>query len=213
MPTLAAKRKTGGSVLPWVEPLRLTRRCEAFDDPNWLFELKYDGFRAVLYIERGNVRFMSRNGKHMRRFDELAEAIAQGLEVRDAILDGELVCLDQAGRPQFNELFFRRSTPYFVAFDLLWLNEKDLRSLALLRRKARLKSLIAAKPGIGCVAHYPGIGKPLFESVQRLDLEGVVAKKMNSPYGAGTTWYKIKNPNYSQAEGRHDLFEKSRKQA
>jgi bifunctional non-homologous end joining protein LigD len=213
MPSASAKSQKEKRALPWIEPLRLVRKQDAFDDPNWLFELKYDGFRALLYIEDGDARFMSRNSKHMRRFDELAETIAEGLEVRDAILDGELVCLDQAGRPQFNELFFRRGTPYFVAFDLLWLNEKDLRSLALLRRKARLKSVIAAKPGIGYVAHYPAIGKPLFESVQRLDLEGVVAKKMNSPYGAGTTWYKIKNPNYSQAEGRHNLFEKSRTQA
>jgi bifunctional non-homologous end joining protein LigD len=209
MPRLAAKRKN--EALPWIEPLRPTRRRDAFDDPNWLFELKYDGFRALLYIERGNVRFMSRNGKHMRRFDELAGTIAQELEVQDAILDGELVYLDQAGRPQFKELLFRRGTPYFVAFDLLWLEGEDLRDLPLLRRKARLKARIAGFPGIGYVAHYPFAGKALFESVKAHDLEGVVAKKMNSPYGAGTTWYKIKNPNYSQAEGRHDLFDEMRK--
>ena len=207
MPTVAAKHKVS-SGLPWIEPLRLVRRQDVFDDPDWLFELKYDGFRALLYIERGDARFMSRKGNRMRRFDGLANEIAQGISVRDAILDGELVCLDQGGRPQFNELFFRRGTPYFVAFDLLWLNGKDLRSLALLRRKARLKDLIAAKQGIGYMAHYPGIGKPLFESVKRLDLEGVVAKKMNSPYSNETTWYKIKNLTYSQAEGRHELFER-----
>jgi len=205
---LAAKLEK--EALPWVEPLRLTWRREAFDDPDWLFELKYDGFRALLYIEPGDVRFVSRNGKRMRRFDQLAKAIAQELGVQNAILDGELVCLDPAGRPQFNELFSRRGTPYYVAFDLLWLDSQDLRDLPLLRRKARLKERIVGRPGIGCAWHHPGIGKPLFESVKKLDLEGVVAKKMNSPYRPETTWYKIKNPGYTQAEGRHDLFKKMR---
>jgi len=208
MATLAAERKK--EVLPSIEPLRLTRRREAFDDPDWLFELKYDGFRALLYIEAGDARFVSRNGNRMRRFDQLAEAIAQELRVQDAILDGELVCLDQASRPQFKELFSRRGTPYYISFDLLWLDGKDLRDLPVLRRKARLKERIVGRPGIGYAEHYPGIGKPLFESVKKLDLEGVVAKKMNSPYRPETTWYKIKNPGYTQAEGRHDLFKKPR---
>ncbi len=58
------------------------------------------------------------------------------------------------------------------------------------------------------IRHYPFAGKALFESVEKMDLEGIVAKRMDSPYGAGTTWYKIKNPNYSQAIGRHELFER-----
>ncbi len=132
------------------------------------------------------------------------------VKAEDAILDGELVCLDEAGRPQFNQLLFRRGTPYFVAFDLLWLNGKNLRGLPLFKRKERLKTLIEGKPRIGYVSHYPFAGTALFESVKAHDLEGVVAKKMNSPYDAGTTWYKIKNPTYSQAEGRHDLFDRMR---
>jgi len=207
MPTISAKPKKEKWPLPWIEPLRLTQCREAFDDPKWLFELKYDGFRALLYIEAGDVRFVSRNGKHMRRFDQLAQALFKELKVQEAILDGELVCLDQAGRPQFNELFSRRGTPYYIAFDLLWLDNKDLRDLPLIRRKARLKERIIGRPGIGYAGHYPGVGEPLFESVKKLDLEGVVAKKMNSPYRPETTWYKIKNPDYTQAKGRGDLFE------
>jgi bifunctional non-homologous end joining protein LigD len=209
MPSAGTKRKKKIE-LPSIEPLRLVRRQDAFENPDWLFELKYDGYRALLYIEPNNPRFISRHGKHMPRFDELARAIAERLKLEDAIFDGELVCLDQAGRPQFNELLFRRGEPYYAAFDLLWLEGKDLRNLPLLKRKERLNNVVSGKPRIGYVSHYPFAGQALFESVKKMDLEGIVAKKMNAPYGAGTTWYKIKNPTYSQAEGRHELFERMR---
>ncbi len=128
----------------------------------------------------------------MRRFDELATEIARGLKAKNAILDGEIVVLDEAGRPKFKELLLRRGTPYFVAFDLLWVNGKDLRGLALLRRKEHLKNLIVGETSIGYVSHYPFAGKALFDSVKTHDLEGIVAKRMNSRYDASATWYKIR---------------------
>src|ERR1051326_2653539 len=107
----------------------------------------------------------------MARFDELAQNLARERRADDAILDGELVCLDKAGRPQFNELFFRRGSPYYVAFDLLWLDGKDLRDLPLLKRKAQLKGRIAGMPRISYVDHLPQKGKALFKSVEQADLE------------------------------------------
>jgi bifunctional non-homologous end joining protein LigD len=147
----------------------------------------------------------------MKRFDDLAQAIAGKLNARRAVLDGEIVCVDETGRPIFNDLFERRGEPVYMAFDLLWQGGEDLRSLPLTQRKARLKKLIGRKAGaIGYVQHFPKQGKALFEEVRRNDLEGIVAKRQASPYTPNTTWYKIKNPAYTQAEGRHDLFEKLR---
>jgi len=118
--------------LPRVQPIAPTWRKEPFDDPDWLFEFKYDGFRALCYLEQRRNRLISRNGNIMTRFDELAERVAGVLDVDDAILDGEIIAVDETGRPQFYDLLLRgtRSSRY-VAFDLLWLNGVDLRPLPL----------------------------------------------------------------------------------
>jgi hypothetical protein len=94
----------------------LLRVPEPFDDPAWIFELKFDGFRALAFIEDGACRLVSRKG-HTLRFPALTDALARDLKVRDAILDGEIVCLDAQGRSQFNRLLLRRGTPVFAAFD------------------------------------------------------------------------------------------------
>jgi bifunctional non-homologous end joining protein LigD len=121
--------------------MRLTRIAKAFDDPDYLFELKHDGFRAVAYIEAGECKLVSRNLKHFKSFDHLKKSLDK-LPVQNAILDGEVVCLDSNGISQFNELMSRRGKPVFYAFDLLWLNGDDLRSLPLIERKRRLHDLV-----------------------------------------------------------------------
>ena len=94
--------------------------------------MKLDGFRALAYVERDKCRLVSRNGNTFKRFAPLAAEIAGALRgVRNAILDGEVVCLDHAGRPLFNALLYRRREPCFVAFDCLWLDGRDLRRLSL----------------------------------------------------------------------------------
>jgi bifunctional non-homologous end joining protein LigD len=114
-----------------------------FDSSDWIFELKHDGFRALTYIADGRCQLVSRKNNPYKSFGRLREALA-GLRLRDAVLDGEIVCLDDEGRSQFNQLLRRRGTPVFYAFDLLWLNGEDLRQLPLVRRKERLRRLIVS---------------------------------------------------------------------
>jgi bifunctional non-homologous end joining protein LigD len=126
----------------------------------------------------------------------------------DAILDGELVCLDNDGRSLFNELLFRRSHPYFYAFDLLWINGRDLRKEPLLRRKAQLKDLVmeSKNPSLLYADHIDQYGSDFFRMICEKSLEGIVAKHKASPYSASAQWIKIKNPKYTQSEGRRELF-------
>jgi len=195
-------------MLPRIRPMRLRRIPEAFDDPDFLFELKHDGFRAVVYIEKGECRLVSRNSKDLR-FDSLKKALA-GLPVKDAILDGEIICLDRNGVSQFNQLLDRKTEPVLCAFDLLWLDGEDLRRLPLLDRKNRLYRLLQSGSGRVLYAqHIEHRGKEFFQEVCARDLEGIVAKRKLGVYKEdGNSWLKIKNPSYSQAKNRHELFQR-----
>ena len=120
------------------------------------------------------------------------------------------VCLDDQGRSEFYDLMFHRGEPYFYAFDLLWGGGVDLRDLTLLERKARLKEVVPAPPSrLLYLDHVEDQGVELFEMVCKLDLEGIVAKPKQSPYrelDGKPLWIKVKNPDYTQAEGRRELF-------
>src|SRR5690242_12027701 len=109
--------------------MRLSRRLEPFDHDDWVFELKLDGFRALAYLENGTARLVSRNGNVFASFRDLAAQVAVNFRGDDAILDGEIVCLDENGCPQFEDLMFRRGELFFVAFDALQINGEDLRTL------------------------------------------------------------------------------------
>jgi len=99
----------------------------------------------------------------------------------------------------------------YVAFDALWLDGQDLRELPLQQRKWRLRAILPKRSPIVCEpVSLDGKGRKLFATVQVHDLEGIVAKRKRDPYGPRTRWWKIKNPAYSQAEGRGDLFERWR---
>jgi bifunctional non-homologous end joining protein LigD len=129
------------------------------------------------------------------------------LDVKDAVLDGEVVVLDDEGRMDFRMLLSGRGWLHYAAFDLLWLNGRDLRDLPLASRKRRLEQLIQANgPTLSRVFATEEHGRELFEAAQRLDLEGIVAKRKAHPYSPEIVWYKVKNPAYTQAEGRGDLF-------
>ena len=105
-------------------PIRLSRRLEPFDSDQFIFELKIDGFRALAHIEGGKGELISRNGNTFRGFADLATWIAGRLRVESAVLDGEIACVDEAGRPVFRDLLFRRSQRVYIAFDLLYLMAK-----------------------------------------------------------------------------------------
>lgn len=172
----------------------------------WIYELKLDGFRGMLRIENGRAEFTSKTSKTMRRFDPLALSLARALRARSAILDGEIIVMGDRG-PDFNALFFSRRPPAFAAFDLLWLDGRDLRVQPLWRRKKALHRLVSSTP-VGYVDH---VDDPaLFVSVMQHDLEGIVAKRRVDPYAAGTQWFKVKTIGYSQMQGRWELFERRR---
>jgi bifunctional non-homologous end joining protein LigD len=194
-----------------VTPIVLKRRAQAFDNPAWLFDLKYDGFRALLEIEGTSARLVSRNRNCFRHLDTLAAVLAKRLRVTDAILDGEVICVEETGRPIFIEMLRGRHPVCFVAFDLLWLNGEDLRPLPLIERKARLKRLLRRRSNhlIAEAMSVEGGGKAFMAAVEEHDLEGIVAKRKSDPYRRGVSWFKIKNRAYSQAEGRHELMNRA----
>jgi bifunctional non-homologous end joining protein LigD len=193
--------------LPWVQPIAPTWRKEPFDDADWVFDVKYDGFRALYYAEQRRCCFISRNGSVMRRFDALGDEMAVVLDVDDVILDGEVIVADETGRPQFYDLLRGRRAPVYIAFDIAWLNGVDLRSLPLHERRERLQGILSKELAIVCEAlSVAGRGRELFELVCAHDLEGIVAKRLADRYDPRAKWHKIKNPDYSQEEGRWELF-------
>ena len=136
---MATRRATS---LPLVEPIVPKLYPAAFDDPAWLFEPKYDGFRGLLYLNGRECRFRSKRGNALRRFEQLCFWVREELPDRDMILDGEVVSLDEEGRQDFRALMAGRGNLHYAAFDVLWLNGNDLRVHELVRRKRILKRLI-----------------------------------------------------------------------
>ncbi len=194
-------------MLVGMTPLRLTLRDAPFDDPEWVFELKYDGFRALAYVDGDGCRLVSRNRHRFDEFEPLALSVAKALRAERAVLDGEIVCVDEHGRSQFYQLMARRCQPCLFAFDILWVDGEDLRGHSLLERKARLRALVPdGDPRLLYVDHIEERGVALFEKICDMDLEGITAKRKKGLYREGTRWLKIKNRNYSQAEGRGELF-------
>jgi len=106
--------------LPRVQPIIPTWRKEPFDDPEWLFEFKYDGFRGLCYIEQGRCHFISRNGNVLSRFEALGDQVAAVIDIDEAVIDGEVIAADETGRPQFYELLRMPRSASYVAFDILW---------------------------------------------------------------------------------------------
>ena len=193
-----------------LQPIPLGRAPGPFSHPDWIFELKWDGFRALAYIDSGRCKLVSRKGNEFRSFPGLSESIAKSLRA-SAVLDGEIVCLDRRGKPQVDDLFFRRGEPRFVAFDLLRLDGEDLRYMPLIEGKAKLRALVSSSERLMYCDHVDGNGEKLFKLACKRDLEGIVAKRKYDPYIAGSAqWLKIRNAAYSQWVGREKLFERER---
>src|SRR5262249_28044342 len=177
---------------------RLVR--DPFDREGWLFELKWDGFRAIAETDsEGSPRLYSRrHNDFTKRFPPIARALAE-LKTQ-AIVDGEICALDEHGFPRFEWLVNRgpqKGTLIYYVFDLLKLGELDLRRDPLLKRKSRLEKLVSGNPRILYVVHMEREGLAMFSGALALGLEGVVAKDAKSPYVEGPVvtqhWLKIKN--------------------
>lgn len=195
------------SGFPAIEPIVLTRQAEPFDDPEWLFEPKYDGFRGILYSSRNGCEIRSRRDFQFDRFEELCRRITAVLGPRDFILDGEVVALNRQGKPVFRDLLRGHGFLAFAAFDLLWIDGIDMRQQPLIERKRALNELLLVDTApLYKILTLEEHGRALFSAIKKMDLEGIVAKRKSDPYAPGTEWYKIKNAGYTQGEGRVDLF-------
>ena len=127
------------------QPMPLSRRGLPFDHPEWVFELKYDGFRSLAVIQNGRTELISRNGNPFSSFETLCKQLKSPYEGK-TVLDGEIVSLDKRGKPQFRDLLFHRGEPCFFAFDLLMSDGKDLRTEKLADRKQELRRLLSKIP-------------------------------------------------------------------
>jgi bifunctional non-homologous end joining protein LigD len=196
------------STFPRITPIIPIRRSGVLNHADWVYELKYDGFRALAYVGEGQCRLISRKGNQLKRLDDLCRSIPAEVKARDAVIDGEVVALSDSGMPTFYNLLKRRSRIVYFAFDLLWLNGEDLRELPLLERKKLLRSLIPRKSS--CVGYVRSVNrgaKRLFELVTANDLEGLVVKRKDGKYRPQTKWFKVLNPGYSQRVGRDELLQ------
>ena len=143
------------------------------------------------------------------KFDALRQRLCAELPRLEIILDGEIIAIDDEGRIDFWGPMKGRGHLAYAAFDLLWLRGKDLRHLPLIQRKKRLRRLLPEVVGpLNLIPWFEENGRELFQATRQYDLEGIVAKRKADPYDTRTRWLKIKNPSYSQAEGRRELFER-----
>jgi bifunctional non-homologous end joining protein LigD len=183
-----------------VQPMLPTLTKAPFSNPDWLFEPKWDGYRAICFLENGRVRFASKNSKSLtQRFPEL-QGIPKSIKAETAILDGEIVALDKKGVPNFAGLrsgkFANECAIVFYAFDLLNLNGADLSQKPVVERKTILRRILPNQDTgrVRYTEHIVGDGERLFRELEKRKLEGMVAKRADSPYVGGRTraWLKIK---------------------
>jgi bifunctional non-homologous end joining protein LigD len=182
---------------------RLVR--DPFDREGWLYELKWDGFRAIAEKDKLGVRLYSRNQKELtKRFPVIAQAVSA---LDHVILDGEICAVDEEGHPRFEWLVNRgpqKGKIVYYVFDLLRLGDKDLRSQPLSRRKSLLQKLLRKNDTLRYVDHITTEGLAMFSGALALGLEGIVAKDPTSPYVEGPTqtwhWQKIKCKDYQRKE-------------
>lgn len=190
-------------------PMLATLVDEAFDDDDWLFEIKWDGYRAICTVrENGKLSLVSRNGlDFLKQFPELEE-LNGAWKTLPIVVDGEIVSLDERGRSSFQRLqgSFNKQRPSarspeakkypltYVAFDVLYADGKDLRKTPLERRKGILEQVIGDTDLVLYSKHVIGDGRTFFEQAQRQQLEGIIGKRRDSLYQERRTrdWVKIK---------------------
>jgi bifunctional non-homologous end joining protein LigD len=188
----------------FIEPMAATLTDGPFSDPNWLFEVKWDGYRVQAHVRDGRVALYTRRGLDAATyFPELAGP-ATWVDAREAVLDGEVVALGPGGEPDFGLLQARRSAGrrtageaplVYVAFDLLYLDGRLLLDEPLEERKRLLRSVLVDGGAAQFSSHVLGDGEAFYEAVVARGLEGVMAKRRLSRYEAGrrsSSWLKIK---------------------
>ena len=212
---------------PILQPMLATPGGTPFDDPKWMFEVKWDGVRTLAYLGAGTTRLVSRRGRDVNvQYPELLE-MHELLAGDNALVDGEIVVLERDGKPSFERLQSRftlskptqndlKANPVlFIAFDLLWLDGESLVERPLEERLEALHRVLVPGQRIQNSVTIDAKGKALFEQVKARGLEGVIAKKKGSIYRPGRRskdWVKVKATNrqdvvivgWSPGEGRRD---------
>ncbi|MEO7933133.1 MAG: non-homologous end-joining DNA ligase [Chthoniobacterales bacterium] len=196
----AAKAAKAAPLPKFVEPMK-ARLAAAAPHGDWAYEIKFDGWRALALKGGSQTRLLSRNEKDLgAKFPEIMESVA-ALDAQDAIIDGEIVALDEQGRSSFQllqayDMGEERPQIFFYVFDLLQLNGRDLRGLPLAERKTQLEKLITDAPGV--IRFSASLGSdaaPLLVQAKKLGLEGLIGKKADSVYESGHrsgAWIKLK---------------------
>jgi bifunctional non-homologous end joining protein LigD len=195
-----------------IHPMLATLVDGPFSNPEWIFETKWDGFRSICFIGNGKSRFVSRNQIDMTpQYPELAN-VAKQIAAKEAILDGEIVALDQDGMPRFQLLQPRVGRKsglealrghghivYYV-FDLLYLDGFDLTSCSLVERKEALQQILRPASFIKLSEHIVGDGERFFKQIEKFHLEGMIAKRAASPYvqKRSRDWLKVKTVQRSE---------------
>lgn len=170
---------------------------EPFDAKDWIFEIKWDGYRALAEIQKESVHLYSRS---FQLFDKRYPSLIDHLRSiqTEAVLDGEIVVLDEEGKPSFqlvqNYQRTQKGTLVYFVFDLLYLEGYDIRHLPLIERKKLLKKLLPDIPQVRYCDHIKEKGKAFFKAARDKDLEGIIGKQSQSPYQEGRShdWVKIK---------------------
>jgi bifunctional non-homologous end joining protein LigD len=181
-----------------LRPMQASLIREPFNDPEWIYEIKWDGYRTLAYIQEDKVQLRSRNNLSFSRQFPLIAEVLKTLRI-NAVLDGEVVMLNEKGKPDFQALQNWKSRrdgflTYYV-FDLLWLNGFNLMKEPLWRRKQILQKLLPAGSGvIRYCDHVQECGKEFYEVVEKNELEGILAKHRESIYLPGEKtrrWLKL----------------------
>lgn len=190
----------GGDLMPErIDPMLAGVVDDPFSDPDWYFEIKWDGYRGVCFIDAGSARLVSRNQIDLSARYPYLDSLPRKINARRAIIDGEIVALDESGRSQF-QLFQTAMTTsesrniVYYAFDLLYCDGVDYRNRPLSERKQKLKEILRPDGALRYSDHVVGEGKALFEHAKTMGLEGLMAKKAGSVYEnrRSKQWLKIK---------------------
>lgn len=203
-----------------IKPMLARETTDPFDNENWLFEIKWDGYRAIADIINNDIQLYSRNGVS---FNEKYPVVIQELRKlkEDVVLDGEIVVLDEEGKPNFQYLQDYANNGgrplQYQVFDILRLKDQDTTQLPLLERKNLLEDLLPDNPVVRYSDHITGSGKSFYEVTEKQGLEGIMAKESHSRYQPGKrtdSWLKIKHhktmdafiAGYTQPEGSRKYF-------
>ncbi|MFZ1688892.1 MAG: DNA ligase D, partial [Flavobacteriales bacterium] len=192
-------------VKDFIRPMLASPDVKPFDDPDWVFEIKWDGYRAVAETGGKDLRLYSRNG--LSFLEAYPEVVTELRTIRKRmVIDGEIVAINERGRPDFQLLQHASLEPgthlIYNVFDLLELEGKDLTHLPLLQRKKKLRAVLKDGTHVRYCDHVEAQGKAFFDAAVKQDLEGIIGKRKDSIYSKGVrgkNWVKIKNHRSQEA--------------